>query len=132
MEDMPITMEEVKSIYITENQDVWKRYFTRTALTEIGNMATAFVYTHKMFTKCPKNLRRTYFDGYSPVVEFYSPEYGELPANEDFRRTLYWNPYMKTDKDGNVDLKICNTARCKQLIVSAEAITPQGRIIKNK
>lgn len=146
MYPMPVTMEEVKSIFVSDDSKAWKSYLPEifqvqrelpngnyiTESIALRDVTTVFVYTHKMFTKSPKNLRRTYFDGYSPVVEFYSPEYGELPANEDFRRTLYWNPYMKTDKDGNVDLKICNTARCKQLIVSAEAITPQGRIIKNK
>ena len=142
---MPVTMEEVKSVYISDDQDVLKKYLPVTCKVErpipnekpmieyraINNLTTVFVYTHKMFTKCPKGLRRTFFEGYSPAVEFYSPEYGELPSNEDFRRTLYWNPYVTTDKEGNVDLKICNTGTCKQLIISAEAITPLGRIVKN-
>ena len=132
MEDMPITMEDVKAIYVTENSDVWKRYFMGTAWALLSDVATVFVYTHKMFTKCPKDLRRTHFEGYSPLVQFYSPEYGDLPANEDFRRTLYWNPYVVSDKEGNVNLTICNTGTCKQLIVSAEAITPQGKALKNK
>lgn len=142
---MPVTMEEVKSIYVSDNPNAWRKFLPavcRVTMVSpngeekgeymtLSNIATVFVYTHKMFTKCPKGLRRTYFEGYSPSIEFNSPEYGELPANEDFRRTLYWNPYVKTDKDGNVDLKICNTGTCKQLIISAEAITPQGKVIKN-
>lgn len=109
IDDMPVTMGEVKAIYITEAPNVWKRYLVGNAWAKIGNMATVFVYTHKMFRKCPKNLRHTFFDGYSPAVEFYSPGYGELPSNEDFRRTLYWNPYVRTNKEGYVDLRICNT-----------------------
>lgn len=132
IDDMPVTMGEVKAIYITEAPNVWKRYLVGNAWAKIGNMATVFVYTHKMFRKCPKNLRHTFFDGYSPAVEFYSPGYGELPSNEDFRRTLYWNPYVKTNKEGYVDLRICNTGTCRQLIISAEAITPDGNIVKNR
>ena len=132
IDDMPVTMGEVKAIYITEAPNVWKRYLVGNAWTKIGNMATVFVYTHKMFRKCPKNLRHTFFDGYSPAVEFYSPGYGELPSNEDFRRTLYWNPYVRTNKEGYVDLRICNTGTCRQLIISAEAITPDGNIVKNR
>lgn len=132
IDDMPVTMEEVKAIYITEAPNVWKRYLVGNAWAKIGNMATVFVYTHKMFRKCPKNLRHTFFDGYSPAVEFYSPGYGELPSNEDFRRTLYWNPYVRTNKEGYVDLRICNTGTCRQLIISAEAITPDGNIVKNR
>ena len=132
IDDMPVTMGEVKAIYITEAPNVWKRYLVGNAWAKIGNMATIFVYTHKMFRKCPKNLRQTFFDGYSPAVEFYSPGYGELPSNEDFRRTLYWNPYIRTNKEGYVDLRICNTGTCRQLIISAEAITPDGNIVKNR
>lgn len=132
IDDMPVTMGEVKAIYITEAPNVWKRYLVGNAWAKIGNMATVFVYTHKMFRKCPKNLRRTFFDGYSPAVEFYSPGYGELPSNEDFRRTLFWNPYVRTNKEGYVDLRICNTGTCRQLIISAEAITPDGNIVKNR
>ena len=132
IDDMPVTMGEVKAIYITEAPNVWKRYLVGNAWAKIGNMATVFVYTHKMFRKCPKNLRRTFFDGYSPAVEFYSPGYGELPSNEDFRRTLYWNPYVRNNKEGYVDLRICNTGTCRQLIISAEAITPDGNIVKSR
>lgn len=132
IDDMPVTMGEVKAIYITEAPNVWKRYLVGNAWAKIGNMATVFVYTHKMFRKCPKNLRHTFFDGYSPAVEFYSPGYGELPSNEDFRRTLYWNPYVRTNKESYVDLRICNTGTCRQLIISAEAITPDGNIVKNR
>ena len=132
IDDMPVTMGDVKAIYITEAPNVWKRYLVGNAWAKIGNMATVFVYTHKMFRKCPKNLRHTFFDGYSPAVEFYSPGYGELPSNEDFRRTLYWNPYVRTNKEGYVDLRICNTGTCRQLIISAEAITPDGNIVKNR
>lgn len=132
IDDMPVTMGKVKAIYITEAPNVWKRYLVGNAWAKIGNMATVFVYTHKMFRKCPKNLRHTFFDGYSPAVEFYSPGYGELPSNEDFRRTLYWNPYVRTNKEGYVDLRICNTGTCRQLIISAEAITPDGNIVKNR
>lgn len=132
IDDMPVTMGEVKAIYITEAPNAWKRYLVGNAWAKIGNMATVFVYTHKMFRKCPKNLRHTFFDGYSPAVEFYSPGYGELPSNEDFRRTLYWNPYVRTNKEGYVDLRICNTGTCRQLIISAEAITPDGNIVKNR
>lgn len=132
IDDMPVTMGEVKAIYITEAPNVWKRYLVGNAWAKIGNMATVFVYTHKMFRKCPKNLRRTFFDGYSSAVEFYSPGYGELPSNEDFRRTLFWNPYVRTNKEGYVDLRICNTGTCRQLIISAEAITPDGNIVKSR
>ena len=143
---MPITIENVKSIYVSEKSTAWKRFLPAVCkvlressngeeITEyrtLSDMVTVFVYSHKMFMKSPKDLRRTFFDGYSSAVEFYSPGYGELPSNEDFRRTLFWNPYVRTNKEGYVDLRICNTGTCRQLIISAEAITPDGNIVKSR
>jgi len=65
-------------------------------------------------------------DGYSQVKEFYSPNYSILPPEEDYRRTLYWNPAVKTDKDGKVLIQFYNNSSCKSFSISAEAITPQG------
>lgn len=41
--------------------------------------------------------------GYSPVKEFYSPDYSK-PAesfDNDYRKTLYWNPFIITDKNNH-------------------------------
>jgi hypothetical protein len=33
--------------------------------------------------------------------EFYIPKYEHLAAHEDLRSTIYWNPEVLTDKNGN-------------------------------
>lgn len=129
MESMPVTLEEVKSVYVTDSPKGWQRYVGRFEATD---MATVYVYTHKMFTKCPKGLRRTFFNGYDTGVQFYNVQRGDLPADEDHRRTLYWNPNVTTNDKGEAQLTVFNTPRCRQLIISAEAITPQGKALKNK
>jgi hypothetical protein len=48
-----------------------------------------------------KGLNFANIAGYSPVREFYSPDYSQADQqNEagDYRTTLYWNPYVITDK----------------------------------
>jgi len=73
-----------------------------------------------------KGVRKTWLDGYSQVKEFYSPNYATLPTEPDYRRTLYWNPSIKTDKDGKALIQFYNNSSCKSFSISAETITPQG------
>jgi len=79
-------------------------------------------------TQPGKGVRKTWLDGYSQVKEFYSPNYSILPSEADYRRTLYWNPAVKTNKDGKALIQFYNNSSCKSFSISAEAITPQGVI----
>lgn len=128
IEHLPVMLEEARSVYVTDNDETWKRYVNPFGMS---SMATVFVYTHKMFTKCPKGLRRTTFHAYDTGVEFYNVQRGDLPAGEDHRRTLFWSPNITTDASGKAKVKLFNTPQCRQLIISAEAITPDGKAMKN-
>ena len=77
-------------------------------------------------TEAGKGVRKTWLDGYSQVKEFYSPNYSILPPDADYRRTLYWNPAVKTDKNGKALIQFYNNSSCKSFSISAEIITPQG------
>lgn len=71
---------------------------------------------------------RCYFYGYAPPVQFYSPDYSSiLPDKPDYRRTLYWNPNVKTDENGNASIQFYNNSTCKKMIISAEGITKDGQ-----
>jgi hypothetical protein len=75
-----------------------------------------------------KGVRKTLLDGYSPVKEFYSPNYSELPPVSDYRRTLYWNSSVATDKNGRAKVTFYNNSSCKNFSINAETVTPQGAI----
>lgn len=80
----------------------------------------------------PKEGRRdTYFEGYSRVTRFYSPDYSECvpPDSVDYRRTLYWNPDVETDFYGNASVTFYNNKQTKHLHVRAEGITEHGEFI---
>ena len=54
--------------------------------------------------KLPSNLSKMKIGGYSPVKEFYSPDYSTPEpkhSNADLRTTLLWQPYIITDKETN-------------------------------
>jgi hypothetical protein len=79
----------------------------------------------------PKNepgLRYTNLQGYSYVKEFYSPQYSTkpLPTVKDFRRTLYWNPDVRTDSAGKASVHFYNNGTCKSIKISAETVTKNG------
>lgn len=77
-----------------------------------------------------KNTRQTAFDGYSPVMEYYAPQYpdGPIQGDADYRRTLYWNPEVKVS-NGRAEVEFYNNSYTKSLHISAEGITSNGEFI---
>jgi len=119
-----VRMSYIKSIYVNENvstisQRVNPRYFSCVVFIEL-------LPDWKIPTEAGKGVRKTWLDGYSQVKEFYSPNYSTLPPESDYRRTLYWNPSVKTDKEGKAMIQFYNNSSCRNFSISAETITPQG------
>lgn len=71
-----------------------------------------------------RGLRKTYIQGYNKPVEFYSPQYpeGAFDAFDDHRRTLYWNPTMTTDENGEIEIGCYNSFNPTYLSISAETL----------
>ena len=79
-----------------------------------------------------KGRRQTTFSGYTEVTEFYAPEYpnGPIQGDVDYRRTLYWNPALTTDAQGEATVTFYNNGYSKHFDISAEGITPQGTVMR--
>ena len=75
-----------------------------------------------------KGVRKTWLEGYSPVKEFYNPNYTELPLVPDYRRTLYWNPSVTPDENGIAKIQFYNNSSSRNFNISAETVTPLGMI----
>ena len=77
-----------------------------------------------------KNTRQTTFDGYSPEIEYYSPQYpdGPIQGDVDYRRTLYWNPEIKVS-NGRAEVELYNNSYTKKLHIRAEGFTHYGEFI---
>lgn len=71
-----------------------------------------------------RGLRKTYIQGYNKPVEFYSPQYpdGAYDTFDDHRRTLYWNPSMTTDQNGEIRIDCYNSFNPTYLTISAETL----------
>lgn len=77
-----------------------------------------------------KGHRSTYVEGFSTIKEFFSPDYknAPLPGETDYRRTLYWNPLLRTDATGTAKAEFYNNGRCHIIKCDAATITPKGKI----
>ena len=125
-EEFPIMLDEMKSVYISEDKTVCRRYVDIPKLMPY-NPVTFFVYTYHTMRFKSRGLRSTNFAVYKIREFFEMPDYSVLPKKSDFRRTLYWNPNVKTDKDGKAKIEFYNNSSCKQVVISAEGITADGR-----
>lgn len=72
--------------------------------------------------------RTTDIDGFSKPVEFYLAEYpeGAIQGNVDARRTLYWDPNVITDDEGNARIEFYNNGFSKRYTISGAGITASG------
>ncbi|TAE31737.1 MAG: hypothetical protein EAZ91_06375 [Cytophagales bacterium] len=78
-----------------------------------------------------KPLQSAYvtLQGYVVAREFYSPNYAttDPPARPDRRATLYWNPSVQTDSNGEATVRFYNTDERTTIRIIAEGITPAGQ-----
>ena len=125
---LPDDLSDCKAVYISENNNIWTNYVNVIGLSSYKPV-TLFIYTHRLTKVKDKGVRRTFFDGYSKAETFDMPDYSLLPPMEDHRRTLYWNPGVETDKNGRARIEFYNNSTCRQIVVSAETITKDGKAV---
>jgi hypothetical protein len=81
----------------------------------------------------PSNLSKTSIVGYSPIKEFYAPDYSIPNTNQgssDVRSTLLWQPYILTDKNNlTVPITFYNNDFSKKLRIVLEGINEEGKLI---
>lgn len=105
----------------------------RRPLTSIFNFVADTIYPNHI----PQPVFLGYrinFQGYTSPAEFYSPDYSNtpLPEQTDYRRTVYWNPDVRTDDKGQAEIEFYNNGFSKKLKLSAEGITTDGITITTK
>jgi len=84
-------------------------------------------------TSDSKGLSYVQMMGYSPVKEFYSPDYAvpnERDAYDDVRTTLYWNPSIILDKTRRrLRVKFYNNDITKRFRIVMEGLNVEGKLI---
>ncbi|MBQ6192079.1 MAG: hypothetical protein IJK51_07260 [Bacteroidaceae bacterium] len=78
--------------------------------------------------------RRYVIPGFAYPAEFYSPDYSKQVPSEDkkdYRRTLYWNPNLKLNNEGEAEITFFNNSRITRLSVDAEGQASDGTLLWN-
>lgn len=72
--------------------------------------------------------RRYILKGFNVCEDFYNPDYSQkpLPDTKDYRRTLYWNPNVQFNENGEADILFYNNAKKTVISLNAEGLTPDG------
>lgn len=126
LDRLPTYLDEVKSIYISEDASRLKHYAKWSDIEGLSP-AIIYLYTHPTYsTSSNKGLRRTYFQGYNEPSTFEMEDYSLLPPMDDFRRTIYWQPSLHADADGRATVSFYNNSSARQLLLSIEGLTPEG------
>jgi hypothetical protein len=79
-----------------------------------------------------KGLDAVNIAGYSPIKEFYSPDYSSTNSDSsDLRKTLYWNPFVVTDKTHRrILLPFYNNDMTKRMRVIIEGCNEEGKLTR--
>uniref|UniRef100_UPI00101CCAB1 TonB-dependent receptor n=1 Tax=Parabacteroides goldsteinii TaxID=328812 RepID=UPI00101CCAB1 len=84
----------------------------------------------------PKNVQMPRLLGYQKPAAFYSPKYETMQQKEnpmpDLRTTLYWNPKVQTDEQGNASVEFYTADSEAPFSVVVEGITDDGWLIRGK
>ncbi|HSC38257.1 MAG TPA: alpha-2-macroglobulin family protein, partial [Chitinophagaceae bacterium] len=66
---------------------------------------------------------------YAVARKFYAPKYDshDAPERTDFRETVYWNPVVQTDKNGNASVSFYNSDASTTFRAIAEGIGYNGK-----
>ncbi|MBQ0143459.1 MAG: hypothetical protein KBT06_11825 [Prevotellaceae bacterium] len=117
--EFPKWMDEVKAIYIVP----WSP-------REEESSVRIYLYRQIRFTtESQKGLRRTHFRGYNIPETFSMEDLRVLPPLENLRRTLFWEPNIKTDANGEAKIIFYNNLSATQIQLSAEGLSPDGHVL---
>jgi hypothetical protein len=66
--------------------------------------------------------------GFASRRTFFSPDYSSPSASSksDYRQTLYWNPDVATDENGQAQVKFYQTDYSRRLRVVIQGISEKG------
>jgi hypothetical protein len=122
-------LDEIESVTFIEDYASILRLYRGGYIDPTTN-CIGLIRLKKKYVKEPYSIRNTNFDGYSVTRSFFSPQYDKIvmPDEKDYRRTLYWNPDVLTDKDGKATVTFFNNGSCKSMLINAETVTINGMI----
>jgi len=127
---LSLSMSEIAMVKIFEPP-----FFGSGSSSSGGQGGAISVYLKKGRTgyEMSKGLDFTTLAGYTAFKEFYSPDYS-MPDNTntpDYRTTLYWNPFIVTDKNNRrILLPFYNNDFTKKMKIIIEGCNENGKLTR--
>ena len=133
-------MDEYKNLSLLDKMVVYTDYSPRKEGTKRyrgSNLpeTTLTLYPYPDGSRRPVYRDRRYIlPGFAYPAEFYSPDYSKQtpPEPTDYRRTLYWNPNLQLDENGQARITFYNNSRTTQISVEAEGQASDGTLLWSK
>jgi hypothetical protein len=99
-----------------------------------GALALYTYRDRKLSSSALSNFSTAEIAGFSPVPEFYSPDYSKNAINagikEDVRSTLYWNPYILLENGKKeINVSFYNSDNAKRFKIVLEGVNQNGGIL---
>lgn len=116
---------DIQNITVLKNSSATAIYGSR------GANGVILIETKKTrFSQRGKEEKPNYGGVYVPKREFYAtPDEKEFRNNDKDRSTVYWNGNIKTDKDGNANIRFRNNAQSSTFRITAEGLAPINGLI---
>ncbi|MDD4922676.1 MAG: hypothetical protein PHS30_09410, partial [Bacteroidales bacterium] len=114
MEEYRYSSDDIENVVVVDDPEF--------ILGDYGAKIVYYLYADGKTRREAIGLRNTTFEGYSLVKEFFSPDYsvsGNIPDTER-RRTLYWNPSVKTNAEGRAQVLFFNNDSARQYEFTVE------------
>lgn len=95
----------------------------------INGVVAVYSKTGSNSTRPTVGMERVSYPGYYTAREFYVPKYNQpsdLPDRPDIRSTLYWNPFIETDAEGNATVKFFASDVTSKFKIVVQGITYEG------
>jgi len=139
LDEVPISLESVSSLNISSIA-----YVKAFRPPFLGSMLNGFsgviaLYSKKGYSPVYSNkesqqgLETYLLNGYSKFREFIQPDYTNINSREepDNRPTLYWNPFILTDKNNpKSTISFYNNDISKKLCIILEGINAEGKMTR--
>ncbi len=137
LNEMSIEADQLKTVSV--NDVAYIKVFSPPFFGSFGGGAggAIAVYTRKggdSKATPGKGLSFQTVSGFTPYKEFYNPDYRNTPPtidDEDARTTLYWNPYILTDKKRKtLQISFYNNDISKKFRIILEGINSIGKLAR--
>jgi hypothetical protein len=139
LNEMPVDVSAIENIPVTDIAYV--KAFRPPFFGAVGGGAggAIAIYTKKggdvtSNTSNIGGLDKSKLTGYAVPKEFYSPDYSKEVTNSelpDIRPTLYWQPYILTDKNNHkINLVFYNNDVSKRIRIILEGINEEGQMTR--